>query len=116
MNDLKAYLESMGGLHDSVVTAIVWRPATKEIRFTFVNLYSNFLGLAEYPGLTPGELAFREVSDLACTMGKSEQQLNVDDFCATAPTGGRVSVAITFWPVGRISFDCLSACDIYTAT
>jgi hypothetical protein len=101
MSDLKTFLDKLGGLHDSVVCELVWRPTARTLEFALDDIYANFEGLQNYPGLTPASLVFQEIEDIHFNIKTNERNLNIDDFVVQQE--GAISVAtITFWPTGRI--------------
>jgi hypothetical protein len=61
MKNLKSFLESMGGLHDSVVRQLIWMPDARILRVDVFYLCSNFEGLPEYPGEISGAIELREI-------------------------------------------------------
>jgi hypothetical protein len=102
MATLKEFLESMGGLHDSVVTQLIWRPEEKLLRLEIQDLCSNFEGLPEYPGVVPGAIELRNVGQVQFDIDTSEGRLNVHDFSVESVEDGYRS-SVSFWPTGRIT-------------
>jgi hypothetical protein len=68
MKDFHEFLHKMGGMHDSIVAALYWFPGEKMLEFHFQDIYSNFEGLPEYPGLQPGVITLYGVSYLSISL------------------------------------------------
>jgi hypothetical protein len=102
--DLFTFLEQMGGLHDSRVQAIVWNPTDYSIEFRFVDIYSNFLGLPEYPGKQSGVVVLHGIREMHMSIDASEP-LRVFEFLQHDDQPDEVLV--TFSPGGhmRIRFE-----------
>jgi hypothetical protein len=94
-----SYLFSMGGLHDSVCDLIEWHPSQRRLTFHIVDLYSNFLDLPEYPGLTGGFIELLEVSKLTLSI-ESPGPFRVFEFL---PLDGESDVVkVAFSPGGYL--------------
>jgi len=103
MNELKSFLDRMGGLHDAVVRQLVWTPGGKVLRLEIVDLYSNFDGLPEYPGAVSGAIELQEVEQISFALQTDEQRLTIHDFLVEAEHENVYRAAITFWPSGRLT-------------
>lgn len=106
MTEFFEFLHRMGLMHDCRVLALNWKPAEQRLEFQIDDLYSNFLGLPDYPGPHAGTIALAGVSDLNIAIGHAEF-LNIDEF---EPSGGSPDhVSVKFWPSGRITARFASA-------
>ena len=110
MNRLKLLLEQMGLLHDSVVQKLVWEPSANTLRFEIEDLYSNFEGFPEYPGITPGSIELLGVVQVWFDIETSEKRLHIHEFIAGTENEDLYRIAISFWPAGKITVLCHSAC------
>ena len=103
MKDLQAFLERMGGLHDAVVRRLVWEQEARTLRLEIEDLYSNFEGLPEYPGVVSGFVELRGVEEIGFDIKTNEKRLNVDEFLVEADGLDKYRASISFWPTGRIT-------------
>jgi hypothetical protein len=99
MNTFDRLLKDLGGLHDAMLTSIVWRPLERSIQFTFDDLYANFRGLPEDPGTHQGRILLRGVSDVLVDVDLSNR-LRVFEFLPDEDHPD--SVVLAFSPSGRI--------------
>jgi hypothetical protein len=102
MNDLKSFLKSIGGLHDSQLEAIIWLPSNQSLELRFDDMYWNFEGSSEYPGATPGTIILKGVQLVKFEIEMSEKTLNVSEFSVEDGNGKGAIAALSFWPGGRI--------------
>jgi hypothetical protein len=99
MNTFFKFLNDLGGLHDAVLTSIVWQPLARSIEFTFDDLYANFRGLPEDPGTHQGRILLRGVSDVLVDVDLSNR-LRVFEFLPDEDHPDAVVLALS--PSGRI--------------
>lgn len=95
------FLKSLGGLHDSAIEAVTWKPQDQSLEITFRDLYSNFKGLPEYPGPQAGTITLRNVASLEYAIDTKEP-LHVDEF-VVRDEQGKQRAKIAFWPSGMIA-------------
>ncbi|CAA9350896.1 MAG: hypothetical protein AVDCRST_MAG68-3642 [uncultured Gemmatimonadetes bacterium] len=98
MSDFAGYLQRMGGLHDAEVAGVAWRPSEGSLEIRLDDVYANFRGLPEYPGLESGSIVFSGVGALEMSLEHAER-LRIYEI--TAGDDGAASVA--FSPAGRVS-------------
>ncbi len=103
MKELKSFLEQMGGLHDSVVQELAWKPGAKTLRLVIEDLCSNFEGLPEYPGAVPGSIELHGVEQISFNIETNEKRLNIHEFLVEIQNTGKHQASISFWPTGRIT-------------
>jgi hypothetical protein len=103
MKELKSFLEQMGGLHDSVVQELAWKPEAKTLRLVIEDLCSNFEGLPEYPGAVPGSIELHGVEQVSFNIETNEKRLNIHEFLVEIQNTGKHQASISFWPTGRIT-------------
>lgn len=103
MNELKSFLERMGGLHDAVIRQLVWEPEAKILRFEIEDLYSNFEGLPEYPGAVSGLIELQGVERIGFDIKTNEKRLNIYEFFVEIEGTDKYQATISFWPTGRIT-------------
>jgi len=100
IEDFFAFVEEMGGLHDSNILDFSFSPLNKEFKLKIVDIYSNFLGLPEYPGKTYGEIIFKEVQYFSIAI-ESNDQLKIYDFLISGEKDSMLT--ILFSPQGSIN-------------
>lgn len=99
MKNFRDFLQKMGGMHDSIVACLTWLPSERRIEFLFEDLYSNFVGLPEYPGRQSGMIALHGVSDLSLAL-ETDGPLRVFEFLSDEDESD--VVLVTFSPSGRL--------------
>lgn len=103
MNELKSFLERMGGLHDAVVRQLIWAPEAKTLRLEVDDLCSNFEGLPEYPGAVSGAVELRGIQRINFAIDSNEKHLNIYEFIVEAEKPDEYYASISFWPSGQIT-------------
>lgn len=83
MKDFSDFLFSLGGLHDSAVAEVKLQPAQQKIEIHIEDLYSNFVGLPEYPGRQSGVLVLLGVADVSVSLADAGQLLIFECTCAS---------------------------------
>jgi hypothetical protein len=102
MPQLHDLLRSLGGLHDAVLIAIVWKSDARQIKFEFSDLNANFRGLPEYKGVRRGKIVLESVEILEIQLGLTYSGLRVYDWMTRELPDGAHQSVITFSPEGRI--------------
>ncbi len=100
MNDFEGYLQRMGSLHDAEVMSLAWRPSDRVLEIALHDVYANFGGLPEYPGLRTGSLVFGEVAALEMNLEHAERMRIYD---ITVEEG---TVTVLLSPAGRVTLRC----------
>jgi hypothetical protein len=104
-SELEIFLKRWG-LHDAIVTKLVWIQETRTLRFEIDDLYSNFDGLPEYPGAAPGAIELREVDQLEIVFDRFDRDGDwsfwIYDFTVEPAEGGKHRASVLFSPGGRI--------------
>jgi hypothetical protein len=106
MRDPQSTLQALGGLHDGVVRRIVWLPEGQRLEIDVDDLYSNFVGLAQYPGRKPGTVLLDGITRFEIEVEFAERTLNIEEFSMICADAGTFIASITFWPTGRIVVHC----------
>lgn len=106
MDNLKEKLESLGLLHDSVVSQLIWKPDENTIEFIIEDFFSNFERLPEYPGLVGGSVILREIQQVRLDIEYGEKHLFIYEFVAEEVSAGNHRITVTFRPSGRIEAIC----------
>jgi hypothetical protein len=106
MTDIVALVKSLGGLHDSTMLSLQWDPPSKRLEMRIEDIYSNFLGLPEYPGATPATFIFSGVKNLVVEVDFTEDGLWVYDCEFHHAEGSKYNCAILFSPGGKIVVAC----------
>lgn len=103
MTSLKSFVETLGGLHDAVVQKLAWNLEERVLRFEFKDIYIDFEGFPEYPGLTPGSVMLRKVGDVSFELDAKEGSLHVYEFAVENIDDDKWIASISFWPGGKIT-------------
>lgn len=109
ITDLAKTLQSLGGLHDSVVCRVSWTPEAATLEFQIEDFYSNFKGLPEYPGAKSGSLIFEGVERVLFEIETDEKRLKIYDISISESPQGGFIVLMAFWPNGKITASYRSA-------
>jgi len=104
MKDVRGFIESLGGLHDSTLGAFEWFSQDSRLEIVVHDLYQNFEGMPEYIGEKNGRFSFFAVSSLEVCIEFSEPMLRIYDWLCVDGEDGGIETEITFSPGGRISF------------
>lgn len=88
MRDNLELLNELGGLHDARVEEVVWRKADHSLRFTIEDMFSNFDGLPDYPGPTPGTLTLVGVENATIEAGVFKGQFIISGVDVEQRDGG----------------------------
>jgi len=96
------FIESLGELHDARLIRMQWLPQDERFEIEVADMYSNFLGLPEYPGAARGMFTFSGVSALDVSVVLKVERLTIYgwEFDAAGTSN------ILFSPGGRIVVAC----------
>lgn len=103
MADFGEFLSRLGNLHDCTITVFEWKPDRKRIAFEIDDLYFNFHGLPEYKGPVPGRIVFERIERVVIEMHDVDGPLRISDFCVVGQSPEAATVAVTFWPSGKVT-------------
>lgn len=106
MNEFFEFLSKMGGMHDSEVSSIQWRPIEGRIEIAVEDLYANFDGFPEYPGKESGVIALLGVRQLLMSL-ENHAKLRIFEFLPVE--NERDTALIRFSPSGSIRVHFTSA-------
>jgi hypothetical protein len=96
------FFHERGGLHDSEVTSLRFNFANRDLHLSVDDLNANFLGLAEYSGLMPAKLVFKEIYNLNVNFDSNDISIfEVEAF----PKGPNWNCIVKTSPGGSIGFD-----------
>jgi hypothetical protein len=104
--EFETFLKGLGGLHDSVVSQLIWSPEARTLHLEIEDLYSNFEGLPEYPGALSGVIELRDVDRISFDIELSEGRLHIYDFIVEPVNGDQYRALLTFQYSGRITAFC----------
>ena len=103
MAELDKFIEKTGGLHDASAQQIVWQPEIGLFRIEIEDVYSNFEGMPEYMGPSPGFLEFVGVDSLSIELSTDRRQLMIYEFSIDSVETGRNRFSFKFWPDGKLT-------------
>jgi hypothetical protein len=104
-----SFFRELGNLHDAIVTQVTWNPAHREIILVVDDLYSNFVGLPEYPGLQRAILIMRGVSRMQSDVTPDRFKQRILDLeIEQADSAVQIRVSLKFDPSGSLSIECSS--------
>lgn len=101
----KEIIDKLGSLHDCVVETFLWSPERKTATFHVRNIFANFLGSPEYPGVKSADITFDGVTKLNIEFSSLDKTMNIDEL-QSENSELELNVAIRFWPEGKISLSC----------
>jgi hypothetical protein len=102
-----SYFRELGNLHDTKLTEVSWKPAQHEIAIVVDDIYANFLGLPEYPGLQSAILIFSGVSKLQGDVESTKFLPRIMDFEIEEDVAGkRLCVTVNLESSGSIRVEC----------
>jgi HEAT repeat protein len=71
-DDVVAYLDRKGNLHDCVIDSLVWQPAQRRVEIRIKDINANFLGWPDYAGLVPCVIEVSGVDDFALDISNAD--------------------------------------------
>lgn len=113
INGPEAFFRQLGNLHDSKLRAIEFNLGQQKIQLVVDDLYANFRGLAEYPGVQPVRLTLDTVSEVQFALASQPLPMRIMDFeVSQVGISPSMRVAVKFDPAGSINIVCGSiACQ-----
>lgn len=102
MNELKLFLERMGGLHDAVILQLMWSPMARKLRFDIKDLCCNFVGFPEYPGMVSGSIELYDTSRVVFDVEANENRLSVYEFSVDIVGENEYRASVLLCPAGKI--------------
>jgi len=99
--DIVAFIESLG-LHDIIVTELLWLSTRKRFELAVDDLFGNFEGFPEYPGEKPGRFVIDGVSKLEFDVDMAEKGIMIYDWEFKDAVKTRYDFVISFFPCGEI--------------
>lgn len=99
-------IESLGGLHDSMVMAVDWNAEARTLRIVVDDINANTRGLPEHPGPARATLVFSEVRLLHADADLASAGLRIFEWVISRsePDGFCSSIALS--PGGRLAIEC----------
>lgn len=107
LNDAATFFEKLGGLHDARVDRLTWVADIRRMSVLVDDIHSNALGMDEYCGPTPAELAFDGVETMDVDFQIADVSLKIYELEAVV-VKGKLKVEFAMAPGGRISLVCES--------
>lgn len=103
----REFFFALGNLHDAEITALKWEPAQKRVSILLEDLYSNFLGLPEYPGKTAACFIAFGAGLFEVDVSPDQFPLRIQDWEIDPDyEGSGLRVLVSFGPNGHMRFDC----------
>lgn len=104
MLEFQKFLSQLGNLHDCTLLRFEWNSAETRVELEIEDLYSNFEGLPEYKGPTPGKIILEGVSSVGMDIEGLKGALKIYDASVTGTD--KTTISISFWPSGKINLAC----------
>lgn len=104
--DIVQFIKSLGGLHDSVVSNVVWSPQNHHLEIEIENIYSNFEGLPEYSGPAGATFVFFQVTDVIMEVDFTVIGLMIYDWEFQTNGVPNYKSRINFSPSGKTTIEC----------
>lgn len=105
-SDPVATLIALGELHDARIELLRWEPLQRRLEVHIDDLFSNFLGLPEYPGGKAGGFVATEVSRLTVTGDFVVRGLAIDSLGLEIVSPLLYRIDLRLSPAGQILVDC----------
>jgi hypothetical protein len=104
-----SFFKELGNLHDAIVTQVTWNPVQREIVIVVDDLYANFVGLPEYPGLQRAALIMAGVSRMQSDVTSDRFKPRILDLeIEQTHSAVQNRVSVKFDPSGSLSIECSS--------
>ena len=95
-------MHSLGGLHDAVPLALIWRNDERRLEIQFRDIYANQKGLPEYPGAKQGSIILDSVELIEIQLNLTVPNLRVYDWTSHDCPDGYYQTTVTFSPEGKV--------------
>ena len=106
---ISGFLAGLGHLHDARITELRYSPNENELTLYLDDLYSNFIGLPEYPGETPACLAASGILALNVDLQNLMEDLPwIIQFYVHSLEAGSLFQGKIICVEGAVSFTCAS--------
>jgi hypothetical protein len=104
-----SFFRDLGNLHDAVVTQVTWNPVLREIAIVVDDLYANFVGLPEYPGLQRTSLNMAGVVRMQSDVTSDRFKPRILDLeIEQTHSAAQLRVSINFDASGSLTIECSS--------
>jgi hypothetical protein len=104
-----SFFRELGNLHDAIVTQVTWSPVQREIAIVVDDLYANFVGLPEYPGLQRATLIMTGVSRMQSDVTSDRFRPRILDLeIEQTHSAVQIRVSVKFDSSGSLSIECSS--------
>lgn len=104
-----SFFRDLGNLHDAVVTQVTWNPVLREIAIVVDDLYANFVGLPEYPGLQRASLNMAGVVRIQSDVTSDRFKPRILDLeIEQTQPAVQIKVSVKFNSSGSLSIECSS--------
>jgi hypothetical protein len=106
MSGFAEFLHKLGNLHDCRINSFDWQSSKNIVRFDIEDFYSNFEGLPEYIGVTPGHILLHGVRHVDISISAYDGTLKIQDFLLQDRANNSPEAIIYLWPSGviRVAF------------
>lgn len=103
------FFSDLGNLHDAKIRLFEWNPDQWKVSFVLDDLYSNFVGLPEYPGVQPIKLILGNVSKLEIEAVADMFPMRVMDFEIKGEVSdSKIHILVSVVPTGLMLIVCES--------
>ena len=96
-------IKALEGLHDVILTQLLWRPKENRLELTVRDLYANFRGLPEYKGPTEATFVFTGVRQFDMQVNLCTEGLMIYDWKGNKVVSDSCTSEFFFSPEGRVS-------------
>ena len=104
-----SFFRALGNLHDAQISEFHWNPAQREVEIKVTDLYANFAGLPEYPGLRPVRVVASGVRGIQIDVTTNAPPARIMDFeVEQLPSDSPLEIAVKFDPSGSMKICCVS--------
>jgi hypothetical protein len=105
--DPERFFSELGSLHDAVLLALEWNPATRQLVISVDDLYSNFFQLPEYPGKREASFFASDLRTLEFDLiSRDITPLRILKFHVTQSADSKLIACELRFAEGRIKLTC----------
>jgi len=102
-----SFFRALGNMHDARVIEFQWNPTQREMAIAVNDLYANFAGLPEYPGLQPVRLVVSGVCGIQIDVTTDKFPARIMDLEVEQPrSDSQLEIAVKFDPSGSMKICC----------
>lgn len=101
VDELIAYLDGKGDLHDCVIESLHWQPTERLIEIRFTDINANFRGLPEYAGPVLCVMKIEGVKDFVFNVPNPDERLKAYEVSVSAGARKKL-LKMLFSPSGSL--------------